>query len=88
MPKALHLLESAGPETLKLARQAFDEAWQAIEGNYGESPLVESVRLRLASYILRLISEGERDLAKVRDGAIAGIARDEQPLKFDPTKRK
>jgi hypothetical protein len=88
MPYALHLLESAGPETLKLARRAFDEAWQAIEGNYSSSALVESVRLRLATYILRLISQGERDVAKVRDGAIAGIARDEQPLKFDPSKRK
>jgi hypothetical protein len=88
MPKALHLLESAGPETLKLARQAFDEAWQAIKGNYGNSTLVESVRLRLATYVLRLIREGERDGSKVRDGAIAGIARDEQPLKFDLSKRK
>jgi hypothetical protein len=49
--KARQLIDGAsyGPEALKAMGQAFDEAWQTIEGNFGNDPQdIEKARLRLA----------------------------------------
>jgi hypothetical protein len=48
--KARQLIDAAsyGPEALKAMGQAFDEAWQTIEGNFGHDPQdIEKARLRL-----------------------------------------
>jgi hypothetical protein len=38
--KARQLIDGAsyGPEELKVIEQAFDDAWAAIEGNFGDDP--------------------------------------------------
>ena len=43
--KARQLIDGAsyGPEALKAIGQAFDEAWQTIEGNFSNDPLSNSI---------------------------------------------
>ena len=80
--KARQLVESAslGPETLKVAYQAFDEAWAAIAGNYGNDPLaIEAARLKLANAILSLIEETTRDPVALKNAALEKIALNQRP---------
>ena len=58
--KARQLMDGAsyGPQALKAVGRAFDEAWQSIEGNFGNDPAdVERARLRLATALLSVATE-------------------------------
>lgn len=66
---------SLGPEALKVAYQAFDEAWAAIAGNFGSDPIaIEAARLNLANAILSLVAETSGDIDALRDGALRRMA--------------
>jgi hypothetical protein len=54
MPKARALIEGAslGPEALKAACEAFEEAWAAIASHFKDPTEIEAARLTLASAIL------------------------------------
>ena len=76
--KARQLIETAsfGPESLKVIYQAFDEAWQSIKGNLGESPQdIEGARLRLANTILSVARERDAiDAATLKNVALPKMA--------------
>jgi hypothetical protein len=57
--KARILIESAslGPDDLKTACQAFDNAWAEIAARYKSAHATEAARMRLASLILSLVAD-------------------------------
>jgi hypothetical protein len=66
---------SYGPEALEAITQAFDEAWQAIAGNFGNDPLdIEKARTRLAHALLSIANEESRDVAALKTGALEAMA--------------
>ena len=61
--------------------QAFDEAWQDIEGNFGnDRDEVEAARLRLANALLSVASEDSRDVETLKNAALQVMARDYRSL--------
>jgi hypothetical protein len=77
--KLRRLIDGAafGPETLKAIGEAFDQAWAQIAANFGDSPSqVENARLRLAEAMLSIASEGSKDVAALKDGALQAMAMD------------
>lgn len=63
------------PEDVVTLSDAFREAWerlQAVNGFDGEG--LASVREILGRHIIKLAIDGERDLSKLRDGALAHVA--------------
>jgi hypothetical protein len=80
--KARTLIESAslGPDALKAVCQAFDAAWQAIEGNFeSEGPAREAARIRLAEAMLSIAHEDSRDVEALKHGALEAMAMEYQP---------
>ena len=75
--KARALMDGAsyGPEILKTIGQAFDEAWEAIEGDVGTDPQkIEIVRSRLAKVLLYLAAEHGSDAEKLKQEALQALA--------------
>ena len=75
--KARQLIENApyGPDELKAIWQACDEAWSAIEGNFGDDQQIrETARTKLAKAILSVASEGASDPTALRTGGLAIMA--------------
>jgi hypothetical protein len=74
--KARQLIARAsyGPTTLKVVGQAFDGAWVEISDHFREPAEIEAARLRLASAILELAVEGERNPNKLRTLALEAMA--------------
>jgi hypothetical protein len=75
--KARQLMDGAshGPDTLKVIGQAFDEAWQSIEGNFGNDPHdIERARMRLATALLSVVSEDSHDVEVLKRGALQAMA--------------
>ena len=75
--KARLLIDNAayGPEALKAMRQAFDEAWLTIAGNFGNDPHdIEKARLRLADALLSVACEDSRDVEALKTGALEAMA--------------
>ena len=73
------LIEGAayGPEALKIIRQAFDEAWRDIAGNFGDdSPDIERARNRLARAILSIADDDCHDVSVLRQAALQQMALD------------
>ncbi|HEU0062960.1 MAG TPA: hypothetical protein VFR19_23990 [Hyphomicrobiaceae bacterium] len=76
--KARQIVESGsfGPETLKLAYQAFDEVWQSVSGYFGNDPVtIEAARVKLANAILAACEEESRDFKALKTAALAILAR-------------
>jgi hypothetical protein len=60
--KARKLIGDAafGPERLKVIGQAFDDAWEAIAGNFAnDAQTVETARLKLATIMLELAKNAD-----------------------------
>lgn len=76
--KARQLIDGAsfGPDALKVACQAFDEAWGQIGTFFGNDPLmIEGARLTLANAILRVASNESRDVGALKLAGIQAMAR-------------
>ena len=59
------------PDVLEALNQAFDQSWQSIEGNFGNTPhVVNAARLRLAQAILSVVTEGSRDVEALKNAAL------------------
>jgi hypothetical protein len=74
--KARQLIETAsfGPDALKIVYQAFDEAWQSIEGNFGPGS-AETARVRLAKAILDAAAqEPPRDAEALKRAGLQNMA--------------
>ena len=77
--KARRLIDGAalGPATLKAMGQAFDQAWEQIASNFGNSPVeIEGARLRLAEAMLSVTTEDSMDVAALKAGALQAMAMD------------
>jgi hypothetical protein len=77
--KARQIVESGsfGPETLKVAYQAFDEAWQSVARCIGNDPVsIEAARVKLANAVLAVCQEKSRDPSALKTAALAILARD------------
>jgi len=77
--KARRLIDGAalGPATLKAMGLAFDQAWEQISGNFGDSLLeIESARLSLAEAMLSVAREDSTDVAALKAGALQAMAMD------------
>jgi hypothetical protein len=76
--RARQIVESGsfGPDTLKVAFQAFDETWQSVAGHFGNDPVtIEAARVRLANAILAVCQEESRDLRALKTAALAILGR-------------
>jgi hypothetical protein len=76
--RARQIVESGsfGPETLKVAYQAFDEAWQSVASYFGSDPVtIEAARTKLANAILAVCHEESRDFRALKMAALAILAR-------------
>jgi hypothetical protein len=66
---------SLGPEALKVAYEAFDQAWDAIAANFGsDKDAIEAGRLKLANAILAVMREDGRDAVQVKNAALRMVA--------------
>ena len=77
--KARQLIDSGsfGPDTLKAAYQAFDEAWQSVAAHCGNDPeAIEAARVKLANAILAVSKDDSRDPTSLKMAALALLARD------------
>ena len=61
---------SYGGDTLRMIGRAFDDAWTEVAQNYDSPRAIEAARLKLATIVLSLAGEGERDPAKLKDRAV------------------
>ena len=75
--KARRLIDGAsfGPDTLRALGQAFDQAWEEIVGNFGDTQ-IENARLRLAEAMLSIATEGSTDVSALKTGALQEMALD------------
>jgi hypothetical protein len=73
--KARIMLDTAllGPDALKIAREAFDGAWEQIAVRYEDGSL-ETARERLAKLVLSLISD-TNDPAEIRAIAVQEMTK-------------
>jgi hypothetical protein len=66
---------SLGPEALKVAYEAFDQAWDAIAANFeSDKDAIEAGRLKLANAILAVMREDGRDAVQVKNAALRMVA--------------
>ena len=59
------------PETIRTLTAAFEDAWRTLEGNGSIGPDADTKRDQLARRIIASAQAGERDMAKIRDDAVA-----------------
>ena len=83
--KARQLIDGTalGPDALKVAGQAFDEAWEQIATFFGDDPLmIEGARLTLANAILSFASNENHDVGALKHAGIQEVAKQ---YKLQPT---
>jgi hypothetical protein len=66
---------SYAPDVVGAMFKAFDAAWDQIKANVGTDALaIDRARVDLANVILALARDGERDIQKLTNDAIAAMA--------------
>jgi hypothetical protein len=66
-----------GPDEVHILVAAFDKAWETVQASgvrYPEAK-AEQVRAILAKHIIAAAMNGERDLGRLRDGALLALAQ-------------
>jgi hypothetical protein len=65
------------PDDVVILLAAFDKAWEAVRASGVRYPAdkVESVQAILAQHIIAAAMNGERDLGRLRDGALLALAQ-------------
>ena len=65
------------PDDVVILLAAFDKAWEAVQASSIRYPAdkLESVRAILAKRIIAAAMDGERDLGRLRDGALLALAQ-------------
>jgi hypothetical protein len=65
------------PDDVVILLAAFDKAWEAVRASGVRYPAdkVESVQAILAKHIIAAAMNGERDLGRLRDGALLALAQ-------------
>src|SRR5262245_3298045 len=77
--KAKELIDGAsyGSDALRAIRQAFDDGWTEIAGNFGDDPHdIERARLRLARAMLSVATDDSRDVEVLKRAALEQMALD------------
>jgi hypothetical protein len=80
--KARQLVATASfePEALEVIGKAFDQAWNEIAANFGDSPaVVETARLRLAHAVLAVARDESRDVIELKNAALQVFAQAYRP---------
>ena len=67
---------SYGPEALKVLGEIFDEVWASVAPNFDEGADIEAVRMRLATIILDLASDGQLGIGQIKRTAGRLIRQD------------
>ena len=65
------------PDEVQILVGAFDKAWETVQATgvvYAEAK-AEAVRTILAKHIIEAAKQGERDHARLRDGALLALAQ-------------
>ena len=70
---------SFDPETLELLTRAFDEAWPSLAGRCHGYLNMQLKRDALASIIVKLAQNGERDVETLKTTALQAFAQIERP---------
>jgi hypothetical protein len=88
MPKARALIDGAslGPDALKAAGQAFDQAWTEIAGNFNDPIQIEGARLSLANALLSIATDDSRDVEVLKRAALQVMANKYTSLPFHKAK--
>jgi hypothetical protein len=76
------------PETLTVLGNAFENAWSRIEASgdrFARPAYASGTREVIAKYIVGMALRGERDLAKLSDGAVEFLAAN---YKAEPDRRQ
>ena len=78
MPGARVLITGAAydSETIATLGRAFYQAWAVIAPNFRSVLAIDAPRLKLASVILSLAAEGERDLEQLTAHAVRTVSVD------------
>jgi hypothetical protein len=65
------------PDEVQILVAAFDKAWETVQASSIRYPAdkLESVRAILAKRIIAAAMDGERDLGRLRDGALLALAQ-------------
>lgn len=86
--EAQKLLDAApyGPETLKVLKQALDEAWASIASTTTPD-MVENTRLSLAHAIVAHACSGKRDCATLKAVALDAIQKHPPQASLNGQKR-
>jgi hypothetical protein len=65
------------PDAVRILVAAFDAAWQSVQasGIHLTDKGIELTRATLAKYIIAQARQGERDEARLRDGALLHLAQ-------------
>jgi hypothetical protein len=64
---------SFDPETIALLTGAFEDAWRSLNRGDGIGPDTDAIREMLAKHIITTAQTGERDVIRLRDGAVAYV---------------
>jgi hypothetical protein len=88
VPKARAIIDAAslGPDALKAAGQAFDEAWAEIAGQFRDAAAIEAARLTLANAILSLATDTSRDVEVLKKAALQVMAQNYSSLPIGQAK--
>jgi hypothetical protein len=69
----LPLNGSFDPETIRALTVAFEDAWRSLERRDGIRTDADAIREMLARHIINAAQAGERDMGRLRDGALAYV---------------
>src|SRR5262245_46142458 len=77
MPKAIALIAGSnlGTEVLSAARQAVDNDWAKIAGKFNDPAQKEAARLTLATAILSVATNENRDVETLKQAGLGAVAR-------------
>ena len=76
--RARQLIDGAvfGPDALKALGEAFDAAWSEIANRFDEPLVIEATRLKLATVLLSIAHEKDRDVQELKRAALQRLAFD------------
>lgn len=71
--RTINTLNTINPAAIRSIREAFEDAVRRLETRQPLCDLPDSLRASLARQIVELAREGERDVDRLRDGALAAL---------------
>jgi hypothetical protein len=77
VPKVIALIAGSGlgTDALKAVRQAFDNAWAEVAGKFNDVAEKEAARLAIATAILSVATNENRDVEMLKQTGLQAVAR-------------